>query len=557
MTEKLDLLDEKTTSGVSRRSFLQAVGIGSSAGVMLGAMGAIGLAPSASAHSRGPGGLAHKQDWRWRPPTRGDFTAKGKDNTKHVVVIGAGPAGLCSAYELQKAGYKVTVLEARHRPGGRTLTVRPGDKETDTDGITQVAKWDDGIYMNCGAGRVAQWMVTLDYYKELGVPYQVMTNANAEAYLYNENRGSTPGHPTKYRTAKSDFYGTVGELLTYATDQGALDAKLTEEDKVNLKSFLSSVGTLRNGVYWDAPTHANRGYSQWPTAWNVEETELPPTRPTMSETLASRFGNYFQFENSWEQAMLMFQPVGGMDTTYQYFVRAIGAQNVFFNSPVTGVETTSKGVKVTYKDKHARSYQLTADYAVVASPAHIARGFTHNWGSDIDTGLGEFAKGTAVGKIGLQYRSRWWETDHDIYGGITETDMDLQHIWYPSYGYGEKKGLIIGYYNTGSAASTYGALSPKDRAARAVAQGVKIHGDKYATELEQSFSIAWHKVPYIEGAWAYPNQSSTYFQKLQEGAGNVFFAGDWMSEVSAWQHGAFWAARYAVQALHEKAVATV
>jgi hypothetical protein len=32
-------------------------------------------------------------------------------------------------------------------------------------------------------------------------------------------------------------------------------------------------------------------------------------------------------------------------------------------------------------------------------------------------------------------RSRWWETDYKIFGGITETDMDLQHIWYPSYGH--------------------------------------------------------------------------------------------------------------------------
>ena len=556
MTDKLDPLDEKATGGVSRRGFLQAVGIGSSAGVMLGAMGAIGLAPTAAAQGYGPGGLAHKQDWRWSPPSRADFSAKGKKNDKRVVVVGAGPAGLCSAYERQKAGYKVTVLEARHRPGGRTLTMRPGDKETDLDGVTQVAQWDDGVYMNCGAGRVAQWMVTMEYYRELGVPYQVMTNASAEAYLYNEKRGSTPGNPTKYRTAKADFYGTVGELLTYAADQGALDAKLTEEDKVNLKSFLSSLGSLKDGKYWDAPTHSDRGYSQYPSAWNVEGVELPPTRPDMSQTLASRFGNYFEFENSWEQAMLMFQPIGGMDTTYQYFVRAIGEHNVFFNSPVTGVENTSDGVKVTYQDKHGRSYQLEADFAVVASPAHIARTFTNNWGSDIDTGLGEFAKGAPVGKIGLQYASRWWETDHHIYGGITETDMDLQHIWYPSYGYGERKGLIIGYYNTGTSATTYGALSPKEREARAVAQGVKIHGEKYRTELEHSFSIAWHKVPHIQGAWAYPNLASPYFQKLQEGAGNVYFAGDWMSEISAWQHGAFWAARYAVQALHEKAVAT-
>ena len=41
-----------------------------------------------------------------------------------VIVIGAGLAGLSCAYELNKAGFDVTVLEARTRPGGRVRTYR-------------------------------------------------------------------------------------------------------------------------------------------------------------------------------------------------------------------------------------------------------------------------------------------------------------------------------------------------------------------------------------------------------------------------------------------------
>src|SRR5437764_10169397 len=41
-----------------------------------------------------------------------------------IVVLGAGLAGLCSAFELQSQGHQVTVLEAQSRAGGRVRTLR-------------------------------------------------------------------------------------------------------------------------------------------------------------------------------------------------------------------------------------------------------------------------------------------------------------------------------------------------------------------------------------------------------------------------------------------------
>ena len=61
----------------------------------------------------------------------------GQTEAPQVLVLGAGLAGLAAAYELQRAGFGVTVLEARSRPGGRVRTYRD--------------PFADGLYAEMGA----------------------------------------------------------------------------------------------------------------------------------------------------------------------------------------------------------------------------------------------------------------------------------------------------------------------------------------------------------------------------------------------------------------------
>lgn len=511
---------------------------------MFATMGALGLAPTAA--------YAAEKETPFQPPRRSDFTLQGRTGKPaKVVVIGAGIAGLTSAYELGKAGYDCTVLEARDRVGGRNLTVRGGDTLTDVNGVRQTAGFSKGQYMNAGPARLAQWMVTLDYCRELGVPIEVFTNSNAGALIYNPGAGMKA--PVQYRTAKADVYGYVSELLAKATNAGALDAELTADDRERLLAFLKGYGSLGADYTYTGTEH--RGFSVDPGASGTPGNELGDV-PSLSEVFASNVGRYFSFEFGYDQAMLMFQPVGGMDRIPAAFARAIGEKRIRTGAPVTDIKNTGDGVVVTYT-QHGRTRTIEADYCIATLAPHILAKTAHNLGSAVQTAL-LAVRPSHASKIGLEYRSRWWERDFRIFGGITETDLDLDHIWYPSYGHLGDRGVIIGYYNTGAHSEAYSALTPAGRLERAVAQGVRIHGEKYRTELAASFSHQWKLAPYLEGAWhSMPGgPDAPAYAPLNRAQGNVYFAGDYLSYLDAWQHGAITSARKVVTELHQRVLAS-
>ena len=86
---------------VTRRSFIARVAQTGGYGAAFSTMQALGLFAQPEASSLGS-------------------LPKDLGKGKTVVILGAGIAGMVAAYELRKAGFQCTLLEARERPGGRT-----------------------------------------------------------------------------------------------------------------------------------------------------------------------------------------------------------------------------------------------------------------------------------------------------------------------------------------------------------------------------------------------------------------------------------------------------
>ncbi|TDE15133.1 FAD-dependent oxidoreductase [Jiangella asiatica] len=487
----------------------------------------------------------------FQPPRAADLPDSARGRRTKVVVLGAGTAGLTAAYELGKAGYDCHVLEARDRPGGRAKTIRRGDRLTDTDGVTQVCRFDDGLYFNAGPARIPNHHVTLDYCRELGVEIEALVNANAESLYYHENTSTTDygplaSTPVTHRQAKADVYGYVSELLAQAADQGALAAVLSSDDVDRLVSFAESLGGLTGGRYVG---NSRRGYVDAPGAGH--DAGVVGTPPSMSAVLQSEFGTRFAFEFGFDQAMMMWQPVGGMDRISAALADAVGGRRrITYEAPVTQISNTGDGVRVSYRS-NGRVRTIEADYCISTIPPMVLKDIPSNFSQATKDAL-TVPTAANTGKIGLQYGRRWWEEDDKIFGGITATNMDISGIWYPSSGFLGRKGVVVGYYS-----GAYTDLSVPERAARAVAQGVKIHGTKYRDELDTSFSVAWPKEPYSLGGWvSWPGGRGAAYDHLLRPDGNVYFAGDHLSYLIAWQAGAFESARQVVTDLHQRVAAT-
>jgi monoamine oxidase len=513
---------------LTRRALLEQVGAVGGAGAVYMTMEFLGLAVPTPAGAE-------------------NFTLPRSSGTgRSVVILGAGIAGLVSAYELQKAGYRVTALEARDRIGGRVWTIRGGERIVQTGRPDQHATFDPGLYFNAGAARLpSTHRAILGYARRFGVQLETFVNVN-------RNAGWDFGgkvHPE--RRMVNDMRGHLGELLAKAIDRKALDGVVSKDELEAVRQFLAPyAGVGADGTYTPS---GRSGYSTEGGAYGQAPVPLPPLGAKEMAPSGAVVLPYL-FEHIWDMQATMLQPVGGMDRIAHAIYERV-KPSVRLRTPITAIRRSGDRVRI----EHGPGRQITeADYCVCTLPLPILGRIPNDFSAAKKAAL--TAAPPYLHSVKLAFEApRFWERDDFIYGGLAWTDKLNENVMYPSDRYGAEKGIIVGAYCAGwthqDTPESFAALSHEERIRISRASIEALHPGR-SHLLSKPATVAWGLTPYSEGVgalWADPEfggggRGATYAE-LYRPEGPIVFAGEHLSYQPTWQEGAVLSAHEAIKLL--------
>ena len=511
---------------MTRRNFIQSLGAVAGVEAVYRTMQALGLSGAGEVYAATPD------------------LPRGSGQGKRVVILGAGISGMAAAYELSKAGYRCTILEATGRAGGRNLTVRGGDVIEETGGRQRVG-FDQGdhLYANLGPARIPyHHRAILGYCKEFGVELEVFTNDNRAALFHNRERFG--GKPVAARQVITDTRGYIAELLAKAINRDALEAEITGEDKERILDMLVRFGGLNKEQLYKG---SNRGGYQGEKIHAGLKAGDVNEPLDLNEILKADFWRYkLHYSHFLNANPTLFQAVGGMDAIAKAFEKRLQPL-IRYRTVVTEIRKTPTGVRIVVGGE-----AIDADFAICTIPAPVLKDIPNDFSPETRATIESITFVPAV-KVAFQARRRFWEEDHAIYGGISWTDQDITQIWYPPYGYHRDKGIIMGAYIWGQKpGQRYGDMTPRERLRAAIAEGERIHPG-YAAEIESGVSRSWAKTPFQKGGWPRSRHKSP--EALQRPDGAIHFAGDQVTGLPGWQEGAVLGAHMVIKAINERVMA--
>lgn len=457
-----------------------------------------------------------------------------------IVILGAGLAGLCAAYELERQGHEVVLLEAESRHvGGRARTLR----------------FENGLYGEAGAMRIPlRHELTRRYVREFDLPLRRFVQANPEAYVFargkRERMRDVMRLATQYDLPEAErgkspddlWNGVVGKAL--AGLSAAERAALSEDglpgeavrglDQLSLQQLFERAGLSQRAIEFMA------------VAYGQEAEMIYAATESLRE----------EVKEVWTQEF--HEIVGGTDRLPAAFVQRLRAQ------PRMGCEVI-RVEQDPVRRRAAAIYRVggkerreEGDFVLCTLPFPVVQRLLVEpaFSQDKQRAIRQLSYDSST-KILAVTRRRFWETDEGIYGGGSFTDLPTGTTWYPAANaevrdpaVSASPGVMLASYTWGQAARRLGALGHRERSELALRHLGRMHpqlGEAGMVQCTASWSWDNHRWSGGAFAWFLPGQHSTLHRHVIAPEGRIFFAGEHASLTHTWMQGALESALRAVR----------
>src|SRR5262245_42863534 len=348
----------------------------------------------------------------------------------HVVIVGAGMAGLCAAYELQRRGWTYTILEAEMRHvGGRVRT----------------ARFADGLYGELGAMRIPRQHELVGKYvnDEFKLPTRpVVANSDNAFYFGRGKRVSIgqlkqpieAGKPDQlrraYRLNAWEAQKTPAELwdhavvsrvrgLTASEQSDLRDAdgfkteRLTELDRFSLRRMLELSGLSSEAIDYLFASSGMRALQH----------------SAVTEFLREELSGIWSSPG-------FYEIVGGMELLPKAFLHRLRSKPRMGCEVVDFEQDDDAGrVAAIYRDRIQpdRLEREEADFVICTVPLPVlARLDAHRrFSPEKQLAMRELPYESAT-KMLIPTSTRFWEKKERIFGGTSYTDLMPGSLYYPS-----------------------------------------------------------------------------------------------------------------------------
>ena len=455
-----------------------------------------------------------------------------------VIVIGAGLAGLSCAYELNKAGFDVTVLEARTRPGGRVRTYRDpfadhlyaemGAEYVNSEdrfarkyaGIFDLniltAKLYDGIYVRGKKFKMADFQKLKQTLPYEGTTGGVLFGQEKKYIQHWVDEISTWAELNSVSCMSCHEFGGQ-EKIKNAINLNHLPQKILDLDQLSVAGLLRKEGAPKDII--DLYTYTNA----------TESTGRPETLSALSLVMGHFMAGGFDEET--DEGRIL----GGNDQLPKAFAKAL-APKVMYNRPVKKIAHDPSGVEITFLED-GKLTAMKSDKCVIAMPVSILRRtkITPEFTPAKMHCIRKQSYGHVM-KIAMQFRRRFWDEPGSL-GQRVFTDTPLRRVYHFSIDQPGPRGIILSF-TSGAHAEKLGRMRIEGRMTVAEQSCSEIWSET-SRFWEGGVSKYWNEDPWLRASYSMNGVGQKDFRGILAGSEGPFhFAGEHTSTHRSSMNGA-------------------